>query len=78
MRRKDPNERKDMRLKDPNERKDHISIALKTKTIRTIDEVAKKEDRSRSDIIQRILDKYLQQPKPSKEARTTEIPAMFG
>ena len=66
-----------MRRKDPNERKDKVSIALKIKTIKALDILAKAQDRSRSDIIQRILDKQLPTPeKPTQptEARRTEIP----
>jgi metal-responsive CopG/Arc/MetJ family transcriptional regulator len=46
--------------KDPNDRKQTITVGLKRKTIKAVDEAAAKDGRSRSEYIQRILDKHFQ------------------
>jgi uncharacterized protein (DUF1778 family) len=58
--------------KAPEDRKNRISVALKRRTIKAVDDAASLEGRTRSDFIQRILDKHL----PAQEP--TEIPFKMG
>jgi metal-responsive CopG/Arc/MetJ family transcriptional regulator len=61
--------------KDPNDRKQTITVGLKRKTIKAVDEAAAKDGRSRSEYIQRILDKHFQpQPTPAEP----KIPFKMG
>jgi len=64
--------------KDPNERKETITLGLKKKTIKAIDEAAARDGRSRSEFVQRILDRHFEPMQPTQEGRTAEIPFKMG
>ena len=57
-------------------RKDRISIALTKEIIRKLDEESRRVKRSRSDLVQIILESYFAKAEESPETRRTVIPAL--
>ena len=64
-------------VKDVFMRKDRIAVALTKDLIKTLDEESRKARRSRSDYVQIILEKHLNQP-PSPKMKEEEIAIKMG
>ncbi len=60
-----------------------VNLYLPENMVTSLKDLAKKDERSLNDYVTRILRRHIEAQTPTKEARsqearTTEIPAMFG